>query len=120
MIRLDRGLDRVRPSLLHEAERIERLAADLRRMAEGAGPSPDDLAAAAVLDDWLWTERLVPCLVGTGFGHPRLPNGPVMTTGVWVADVSHGWARTLGRYYVLGDPAEPPPAMGAGRSGEGG
>ncbi|WP_370447755.1 DUF6634 family protein [Roseomonas gilardii] len=102
MIRLDHGLRRARPLLLYEADRLERLARDLRRIADGTGPTSEEVAAAPVIDAWAWAERTLPCLVGRGSGHPRLGSGSVLTTEVWAADQTAGWVRTLGRWYVLG------------------
>lgn len=104
MIRLDRGHDHARPLLLHEADRLESLARDLRRMAEGHGPSSEELAAAPVVQDWRWAERTLTCVTGQVAGHPRLPDGPLLSTEVWVSDVTSRWIRTLGRWYVLGGP----------------
>ncbi|WP_408906305.1 DUF6634 family protein [Muricoccus nepalensis] len=104
MILLHRGLERARPLLLIEAERLENLARDLRAIAGGTSPSPADLHAAPVVDLWRWSSRSMRTVVGTLQGHPRLPDGPVHTTELWAVDLKRRWARTLSRYYVLGDP----------------
>lgn len=41
-------------------------------------------------------------VIGMGQGHPRLPDGAVHTTELWAVDLERGWARTLSRFYVLG------------------
>ena len=102
MIRLDRNRPGAPDALRAEAARLERLAADLRRIADRASPTDDDLAKSARIDGWRWATRPVACLVGLGSKHPGLPAGPVTTTDVWAVDEGAGWARTLGRWYVLG------------------
>ncbi|WP_408735169.1 DUF6634 family protein [Muricoccus aerilatus] len=72
-------------------------------MAEGTSPTPADLHAAPVVDHWQWSSRTMRTVVGTVQGHPRLPDGPVLTTELWAVDLERRWARTLSRYYVLGD-----------------
>lgn len=103
MILVHLGLDRARPTLLAEADRLEHLAHDLRAIAEGTSPTPADLHAAPVVDRWQWSSRSMRTVVGTLQGHPRLPDGPVHTTEIWTVDLGRRWARTLSRYYVLGD-----------------
>ena len=103
MILLHRGLDRARPILLAEADRLEQLARDLRAIAQGTSPTPADLDAAPVVDQWRWSSRTMRTVIGTLHGHPRLADGPVHTTEVWAVDVERRWARTLSRFYVLGD-----------------
>lgn len=102
MIEARPGCDRARLLLLHEARRLERLAQDLRAVAEGAAPCPEDLETAPVIDGWVFGERSMTTMIGTLIGHPRLPDGPVHTTEIWAIDPHRRWARTLSRYYVLG------------------
>lgn len=104
MIRLERNRAGAPTALRDEAARLERLASDLRRIADEGGPTGDDLAGAARLEEWGWSTRPVACLVGLGTGHPAIPAGPITTTDVWSVDEQAGWARTLGRWYVLGTP----------------
>lgn len=103
MILLDAGLGRARPMLIAEADRLERLAHDLRSIAGGTSPTPADLDAAPVIDNWRFGLRSSSTMIGIVEGHPRLLDGPVRTSGVWVVDLERGWARTLSRFYVLGD-----------------
>ncbi len=103
MIELHRGGMDVGPSLIFEAGRLERLAADLRQMAVGEFPCPSDLVAAPVIARWTWAVRPMMSLEGFTSGHPRLGNTTVRTTEVWAIDLEAGWARTLSRLYVLGD-----------------
>jgi hypothetical protein len=107
MIRVDQDPNRSKALLLHEAERLEKLARDLRRLAEGDGPSDHDLDAAPVLEHWSMAERSLTCLVGIGSKHPRIPDGPVMTTEPWAIDFERRWVRTLSRWYVLGAARNP-------------
>ena len=43
-------------------------------------------------------------LEGMAVGLPKVADGPVYTTEVWIIDPKRRWARTLSRYYVLGAP----------------
>lgn len=105
MILVHHGLGSVRPFLKHEADRMQQLADDLRAIADGGLPTPAILEAAPVAHDWRIGPRTVPMLVGHTVGHPNLPTGPVYTTEVIAADLTVGWARTLSRFYVLGERA---------------
>ncbi|MBB2789235.1 UNVERIFIED_ORG: hypothetical protein GGD43_004459 [Rhizobium esperanzae] len=59
----------------------------------------------AVLDDWFMGQRTVPCLLGRFDGHPNLEDGkPGCTSQVFYVDDSRRIARTLTRWYLLGDP----------------
>ncbi|WP_426954556.1 DUF6634 family protein [Muricoccus radiodurans] len=103
MIQLHRGLVHARPLLVFEADRMERLAADLRTIAEGRAPQPHDLEESPVVERWRYVARTVPTIVGVGKGHPRLRDGFVQTTEILAIDLVGRWARTLSRYYVLGE-----------------
>lgn len=89
------------------AARHAALAADLRRLADGAAPSPAELGAAPLLEDWRWRPRTGLTLLGTVQGHPLLADGPVSTSEVVVHAPEQSWVRTLSRWYVLGCPAAP-------------
>ena len=106
MILVNRGLEGARPMLLAEADRLEHLAHDLRAIAGGISPTPADLHDAPVVDQWRWSSRTMRTVIGTLQGHPRLPDGPVHTTELWAVDLERRWARTLSRFYVLGDQHE--------------
>lgn len=103
MIRVHRGLDTAGPKLLYQAERLERLAADMRRIAAGDWPRAEDLNSAPVMDFWSLGSVTIPTLEGISQGHPRIPAGPTTSTEVWAIDVHAGWARTLSRFYRLGE-----------------
>ncbi len=85
---------------LREAERLERLAFDLRLIeANGGRPTVDQLANAPELSAWRRSLRATHVLIGSVQGHPRIGPGPIMTSPL-VADGA-GWARTLSRFYIL-------------------
>lgn len=104
MIEARRGCDHSRLNLLFESRRLERLARDMRVIAGGLAPTEVELEAAPIIDGWRFACRTLTSLVGTSIGHPRLPDGPVHTTDVWIIDSERRWARTLSRFYVLGAP----------------
>ena len=99
------GCDLTRLNLLFEADRLERLARDMRSIADGSAPTERDLEAAPIVDGWRYGIRVMTSLEGTAIGHPRVPDGPLFTTEVWIIDPARRWARTLSRYYVLGTPS---------------
>lgn len=97
--------DRLARALRAEAERHRGLAADLDALAAGTGPTPAQLAEAPVLQEW----RLVPSatarmLVGRVIGHPLLGTTSMRSSDVVAFDPTRGVARTLSRWYVLGEP----------------
>ncbi len=106
--------ERTAAVLLEEARRQEALAADLRRLAADAAPSPAELAAAPLLQDWTWLSRSVRCLGGTVQEHPVLPDGRIRTSEVLVHAPSQHWVRTLSRWYVLGRPSADGPEAAHG------
>lgn len=71
---------------------------------EASGPFKADLAGAPRLDRWqpVIDRRQVLLLSGEVTGHPRLPDGPVITSRLLALDASAGWARTASRWYRLG------------------
>lgn len=85
------------------------LAAEIKRAlaaleAGEAGPSPDDLAAAPLLNDWqAILMRSSCCLAGEVAGHPQL-HGWITTSALIVLDPGLTWARTMSRFYRLGSP----------------
>lgn len=103
MIRVHRGLDVAGPKLLYQAERLEKLAADMRRMAAGDWPRAEEYNSAPIMDLWNLGSVAIPTLEGISQGHPHLPMGPTTTTEVWCIDLHRGWARTLSRLYQLGE-----------------
>lgn len=90
--------------LLPEIDRLRRLVHDLERISRGEHPGAATLAKAPVIGDWRLARRAEACLVGTMRGHPKLADGaPGATSGLWVLAPELGYARTLSRFYALGD-----------------
>jgi len=89
------------------SDRVARALADAARHAAGEDPDPEVLAAAPLLEGWIITciseSRFV--LEGVVTGHPRLPDGHLVSTSV-IVSLAHDdtWARTVSRYYRLGRP----------------
>ena len=79
------------------------------RLRGGWRPGPATLDRAPRLHDWSFREMAPYCvvLIGTVVGHPRLGDRPLIQTSFLVGiDATHlKWARTLSRFYVLGEPA---------------
>lgn len=67
-------------------------------------PTPETLAQAPVLRNWLAAIDFagVPCLTGTVTGHPRLKDGKRIFTSVLITlDPDGRWARSRSRWYRL-------------------
>lgn len=64
--------DTVPPDGRDEIEALRKLADDLERISAGSAPTPEDLAAAPVLDRWAADVRIARNLVGVVAGHPTL------------------------------------------------
>ncbi|MGO7319379.1 hypothetical protein ELH42_13195 [Rhizobium ruizarguesonis] len=83
------------------------LVGQLRKLAddiESAGERDFLPETSAVLDEWFMGQRAVPCLLGRFDGHPKLEDGkPGFTSQVFYVDDSRKIARTLTRWYLLGD-----------------
>jgi hypothetical protein len=92
----------IRIAMLNDADRLEKLASDLRRIAKGEAPLPSDLMAAPSLDQWEVRHHPVAYLTGIGSRHPKLPDGRIFTSDLRVMAPDHSWARTTSRFYVLG------------------
>lgn len=88
-----------------EIEKLERLAADLRKLLAGNYPTADELRDAPKISSWLTTEFISPALAGMVTGHPKLPgNSGINTSPIAVSARDLGWVRTNSRYYRLGKP----------------
>lgn len=86
-------------------EKIERLAADLRSIADGSGPTEDELARAPLLLNWHAVARPVLALEGLVLDHPLLGAQQITTSQLyWVSD-DRTLARTFSRFYRLSDAA---------------
>ncbi|SKA31679.1 DUF6634 family protein [Consotaella salsifontis] len=90
---------------LDELDLLHRLVADLERIQNGDRPTRGDLADAPILDNWSLAMRLQPCLVGQVHGHPSIARGHrSVTSQLHLFAPHHGYARTLSRFYRLGEP----------------
>ena len=72
-----------------------------------AGPSPDALARAPLLDDWrpLIDRDGAPLLWGKVSDHPELGSRRVITSQLIALNAEAGWARSLNRWFRLGQPS---------------
>lgn len=71
-----------------------------------AGPSETDLANAPVLSNWIFARDSQfggVTLLGTPFGHPLLHGPLISTSRLCGLDRDLFWARTLSRWYRLGE-----------------
>jgi hypothetical protein len=85
--------------------RLKALVADMEAVQAGRGPTypPQD---APLLDRWALAQRPATCLVGRSSGHPLLPGEDrvIATSDLWLISGDRKWARTLSRWYRLGEP----------------
>ncbi|MFD2649142.1 DUF6634 family protein [Devosia albogilva] len=87
---------------LGTADRLEELAADLRRLAKGCLPTTSELAEAPILLGWVPLSRPCTALAGPVEGHPRITDHrPAVTSELFAIDSNERWARTMSRYYRL-------------------
>jgi hypothetical protein len=96
------------PAFDYQLERLTRLVSDMKRLREGT--SVDDLAEGApLLDRWMVGARPAQCLVGLSTGHPTLTGigRSIATSDLWLISADGASARTLSRWYRLGDPFRP-------------
>ncbi|UIK00441.1 hypothetical protein LZK82_09930 [Rhizobium leguminosarum] len=77
------------------------LADDLETIPEG-GP---ELMPPVKIEEWFLGTRSVPCLVGRAIGHPITSERSVtLTSELFYFDEERRVARTLSRWYQLGEP----------------
>jgi hypothetical protein len=85
--------------------RLKALVVDMEAVRAGRGPTvlPED---APLLDSWALAGRPATCLVGRSCGHPLLPgeDRAIATSDLWLISADRKWARTLSRWYRLGEP----------------
>lgn len=86
--------------------RLYDLADDLVGIAAGSRPTPEDLAAAPILEDWAPSVRVVRSVAGRVHGHPGYPAAHAINTSEAYATDGATWVRTYSRWYRLGQPAE--------------
>ncbi len=84
--------------------RLRDLADDLDQTAKR-----DDIGASTVvIYDWALAKRAVPCLNRPRQGHPTIEDGhPLFSSELYYLDEERGIARTLSRWYQLGNRLDP-------------
>lgn len=85
--------------------RYRNLLEDMGRIRKQV-PVEELAGEAPMLDRWAFGNRPATCLVGHATGHPLLPGtGRLVTTSdLCLISADGAWARTLSRWYRLGDP----------------
>lgn len=85
--------------------RLKALIADIEAVQAGYAPTvlPD---SAPLLERWSLAQRAATCLIGRSSGHPNLPGEgrEIVTSELWMISTDRQWARTLSRWYRLGEP----------------
>jgi hypothetical protein len=95
------------------AARGASLKEDMERIATGWRPTKDDIADMPALHVWFKVvDGAHKLLSGYCFGHRRLGRGAVCTAPVVWLDEDLGTVRTEGRWYGLGERAEPKTGVG--------
>ena len=88
--------------------RLRSLADDLDAIARGRSPEVDVLARAPILSEWCFFAAPGGVrLMGVVEGHREAGPGPILTSTLYAVDPKLEWARTLSRFYRLGDCARP-------------
>jgi len=105
MLKFMPGQD-VSTTFLSELQRLKRLVADMEKVA--AGMLPEEIAVPTetpTLNDWYGVALETPALVGYSNGHPRLVGTRrlITTSDLWLISHDQRWARTLSRWYRLGE-----------------
>lgn len=86
--------------------KLNQLIDDLQSLREGKQPAPEILDNSPTLYDWNQTTRSAVCLEGFVQEHPRLGrNRLIITSDLYYLDPELQFARTLSRFYRLGNPA---------------
>lgn len=97
------------PDIHADLKRLQGLVQDLERIHRGQHPDAAILGDAPVIHDWAIVRRQEACLAGTITGHPKIAHGHTgVTSGLWFLAPGLGYARTLSRFYNLGQPAGVP------------
>lgn len=93
------------PQLHAHIALLRSLLSDMEAIAQGQHPGRNILNDAPLLHGWTRTARPEPCLTGIVDGHPGIGDlRPAITSGLWVLAPELGYARTLSRFYALGEP----------------
>lgn len=92
--------------LLRTADRLRDLAHDFVDFARGEWPTSADLSNAPLIEGYAPYLVAVPSLIGLVTGHATLPGSGrrIATSQLWAVHKDRGWARTLNRFYRLGNP----------------
>ncbi|PZP48567.1 MAG: hypothetical protein DI601_00325 [Azospirillum brasilense] len=98
MINIDEAETDTTDILIHEAIRLELLAARLRRVAAGEAPTVAELDAARQLEGWQISRREVPVIMTGDAEGPTIQTPDVVV----LAPVS-GWALTSCGWLALGE-----------------
>ncbi|WP_199084547.1 DUF6634 family protein [Bosea sp. ASV33] len=92
------------PELAPEIEKLRHLVRDLDRIRMGKHPGVRELGGAPTITDWSPAERREVALVGRVHGHPTIEDGRQAGTSIlFFLAPELGYARTLSRFYKLGD-----------------
>jgi hypothetical protein len=83
--------------------KLDLLSRDLNGIRSGVMPSSETLGEMPLLDEWDIRFIQCPILVGKVSGHPKISDGPVLTTDLWLIHDGLKWARTYSRFYRLGE-----------------
>lgn len=97
-----------RQRLNTEIGRLQKLIEDLKALAAGYPPSADVLQKAPLLQDYRPVFRPTPSLSGRVTGHPEIAGAatPMVTSTLCVLLAEKNAARTLSRWYRLGNSAQ--------------
>lgn len=105
MVTFDPRLSRQTHAFKLELARFAELVRDMEKIDQGT--SIDCLVGDAPhLDCWTMGMRPAACLVGQSTGHPVLEGTGrlIMTSDIVLLSQDRAWARTLSRWYRLGEP----------------
>lgn len=93
--------------LSNDIKKLQRLLDDLKAMRAGNYPSPSTLSNAPFLDDYSIVSRGIAALSGDVTGHPTISgnDAPMVSSPLFVVLKDIGAARTLTRWYRLGERA---------------
>jgi hypothetical protein len=90
-----------------DIEKLQGLLDDLRSLRAGMYPSRGTLSTAPFLNDYRVINRGIAALSGDVTGHPTISgnNEPMLSSPLFVVLQDIGAARTLSRWYRLGERA---------------
>ena len=93
--------------LSSDIAKIQGLLDDLKSLRAGNYPSNDTLSKAPFLNDYRVIKREIAALSGDVTGHPIISgtNEPMLSSPLFVVLTDIGAARTLSRWYRLGERA---------------